>query len=130
PGDEYEQEADHIAEQVMRMREPKLQRACACGGGCPRCVTNDRVSAVGILQAKRTRPDDARVTAVPPVVNEVLRSEGQGLDGEMSRFFGPRFGQDFAGVRVHTDARAAESARALNARAYTVGRDVVFAQGQ
>jgi len=130
PGDEYEQEADHIAEQVMRMPEPKLQRACACGGGCPRCVTNDRGSAVGILQAKRTRPADARVTAVPPVVNEVLRSEGQGLDGETSRFFGPRFGQDFAGVRVHTGAKAAESARALNARAYTVGRDVVFAQGQ
>jgi hypothetical protein len=67
---------------------------------------------------------------VPPVVGEVLRSPGQALDAEASLFFGPRFGQDFTGVRVHADARAADSARALNARAYTVGRDVVFAPGQ
>jgi hypothetical protein len=42
----------------------------------------------------------------------------------------PRFGHDFSGVRVHTDAQAAESARAVNALAYTVGRDVVFGAGQ
>ena len=42
----------------------------------------------------------------------------------------PRFGHDFSQVRVHTDARAAESARAVNALAYTVGRDVVFGTGQ
>jgi len=42
----------------------------------------------------------------------------------------PRFGQDFSGIRVHTDARAAESARTVNALAYTVGRDVVFGMGQ
>jgi len=37
PGDEYEQEADRVSEQVMRMPEPQLQRACPCGGGCPKC---------------------------------------------------------------------------------------------
>jgi outer membrane lipoprotein SlyB len=42
----------------------------------------------------------------------------------------PRLGQDFSRVRVHTDERAAESARAVNAQAYTVGRDVVFGAGQ
>lgn len=78
----------------------------------------------------RDGPDDARGASVPPVVGEVLRSPGQPLDAEASRFFGPRFGHDFAGVRVHSDERAADSARALNARAYTVGRDVVFARGQ
>jgi hypothetical protein len=41
-----------------------------------------------------------------------------------------RFGHDFSQVRVHTDARASESAKAIGARAYTVGRDVVFAAGQ
>jgi len=41
-----------------------------------------------------------------------------------------RFGQDFSHVRVHTDARAADSARAVNARAYTVGRDIVFGRGE
>jgi hypothetical protein len=41
-----------------------------------------------------------------------------------------RFGHDFGRVRVHTDTRAAESARAVNALAYTVGRDVVFGAGR
>src|SRR6185436_20456330 len=41
----------------------------------------------------------------------------------------PRMGHDFSRVRVHTDARAAESASAVNAVAYTVGRDIVFAGG-
>src|SRR6478672_9140162 len=35
PGDIYEQEADRVSEQVMRMPDPRLQPACACGGGCP-----------------------------------------------------------------------------------------------
>ncbi len=130
PRDEYEQEADRISDQVMRMPEPQLQRACACGGGCPTCMPAHDHSGGAILQTKRIGANDARGMAVPPVVNEVLRSPGQALDPQASTFFGPRFGQDFAGVRVHADARAAASARALNARAYTVGRDVVFGQGQ
>ncbi len=40
------------------------------------------------------------------------------------------FEHDFSGVRVHTDAQAAESAQSLDALAYTVGRDVVFGAGQ
>lgn len=41
-----------------------------------------------------------------------------------------RFQTDFSRVRVHTDARASESARAVNALAYTVGRNLVFGSGQ
>jgi len=45
-------------------------------------------------------------------------------------YFEPRFGVDFSQVRLHSDAQAAESARALNAKAYTLGQDVVFGTGQ
>lgn len=69
-------------------------------------------------------------TGVPPVVHEVLRSPGQSLDMSVLSFMEPRFGHDFSQVRVHTDAKAAASARAVNAAAYTVGRDVVFGDGQ
>src|SRR5512134_563730 len=62
----------------------------------------------------------------PPIVHEALRSPGQPLDAATRAFMEPRFGHDFSGVRVHTDARAAESARAVQALAYTVGRDIVF----
>jgi hypothetical protein len=59
-------------------------------------------------------------------VHDVLRSPGQPLDTATRAFMEPHFGHDFGEVRVHADARAAESARAVNALAYTVGRDVVF----
>ncbi len=63
---------------------------------------------------------------VPSVVQEVLRSPGQVLDSATQAFMEPRFGHDFSQVRVHTDARAGESADAVGATAYTVGKDVVF----
>jgi outer membrane protein OmpA-like peptidoglycan-associated protein len=67
---------------------------------------------------------------IPPIVHEVLRSPGQPLDAATRTFMEPRFGHNFSGVRVHVDTKAAESARAVNALAYTVGRDVVFGEGQ
>jgi len=65
----------------------------------------------------------------PPIVHEVLGSAGRPLDGGTRAFMEQRFGHDFGRVRVHTDARAAESARAVAARAWTVGNDVAFGAG-
>jgi hypothetical protein len=67
---------------------------------------------------------------VPRVVHDVLRGGGRPLDRGTSAAMGARFGYDFSGVRLHTDARAAQSARAVQALAYTVGRDIVFGTGQ
>jgi hypothetical protein len=79
---------------------------------------------------QRTAATQTEPTTVPSIVHEVLRSSGQPLDTATRAFMEPRFGHDFSRVRVHTDSRAAESARAVNALAYTVGRDVVFRTGQ
>lgn len=62
----------------------------------------------------------------PPIVNDVLGSAGSPLDTDTRRYMEPRFAHDFSGVRVHTDTRAAESANAVNALAYTVGDSMVF----
>ncbi len=78
------------------------------------------------LTLQRYSADNAEPSTVPPIVHEVLRSPGQPLDPATRAFMEPRFGHDFSRVRVHTDAKAAESARVVNAKAYTVGRDVVF----
>ena len=66
----------------------------------------------------------------PPIVHDTLRSPGAMLDPATRAFFEARFHEDFSGVRMHTDSRAAESARAVNALAYTVGRDIAFAPGR
>jgi Domain of unknown function (DUF4157) len=66
----------------------------------------------------------------PPIVREVLASSGRPLDHRARAFAERGFGRDFTSVRIHTGERAAESAEALGAAAYTVGRDVVFGRGQ
>ena len=77
-----------------------------------------------------TRPQTRDESETPGIVSEVLHSSGEPLEAATRAFFESRFGNDFSRVRVHTDARAAESAQAVKARAYTVGHDVVFAAGQ
>lgn len=67
---------------------------------------------------------------LPGLVQDVAHSPGQPLDVETRAFFEPRFGHDFSRVRVHSDAKAAESARAMDALALTVGNDVMFASGE
>ncbi len=75
---------------------------------------------------QRQPTNEVKVDEVPPIVYEVLRSPGQPLDAETREFMEPRFEHDFSKVRVHTDEKAAESSSAVNAMAYTVGRDVIF----
>jgi hypothetical protein len=106
-----------------------LQRKCACGshamgGQCSECDKKRE----GTLQRRSAHPtlNTAVSDEAPPIVSDVLRASGRPLDAASRAFFEPRFGRDFSNVRVHTDAQAAESARAVNALAYTVGRDVVF----
>jgi outer membrane protein OmpA-like peptidoglycan-associated protein len=66
----------------------------------------------------------------PPIVHEVLGRPGRPLDARAAGSMAARLGHDFGRVRIHTDARAAESARAVAAKAYTVGLDVVFGAGR
>ncbi len=118
-----------IAPIPTSVRGGVLQRACACGqhasgGECEEC----RKKREDTLQ--RAPVDSAPASEAPPIVHEVLRSPGQPLDAATRAFMKPRFGHDFSQVQVHTDARAAESARAINAQAYTLGRNVVFGKGQ
>ncbi|HEX2964297.1 MAG TPA: DUF4157 domain-containing protein [Syntrophorhabdaceae bacterium] len=122
PGDIYEQEADRMAERVMRMPDPILQRRCA------NCDEDQKK----FLQAKESQ---GRLTInksqeVPSIVHEVLRSPGQPLDSTTRAYMEPRFGHDFSKVKVHTDTKAARSAQDVNALAYTVGLNVVFGSGQ
>jgi len=107
-----------------------LQRKCEpCGqhtiadGECSKCQKKR-------LPLQRRATNQSELEEVPPIVHEVLNSLGQPLDLKTRNFMESRFGRDFSHVRVHTDAKAAESARAVNARAYTVGQDIVFGVDQ
>ena len=128
PGNAYEQEADRVAEQVMRL--PASQPACSCGGGCAQCQAGPTGKASGQLQPQRIGFSGLELAPVPNSVNEALNSSGQPLDPDTRSFMESRFGHDFGSVRIHHDEPAAKSAQAIHALAYTVGRDVVFGPGQ
>ncbi len=130
PEDVYEQEADRVTDQVMRMPEPQLQRSCPCGGGCPKCQAGKLDQETERLQRNRVQSSGTGGTAVPPIVHDVLSSPGRPLDPAMRGFMEPRFGHDFGQVRVHVDSEAAGSAEVLNARAFTNGRHIVFGRSE
>ena len=132
PGDAHEQEADRVADQVMRMREgdaPIVQRmpltpVSNVMRACAECEKEK-------MQRKETGGGDASGKAAPSIVSDVLSSgSGQPMESGTRQFMESRFGQDFSQVRIHTDSRAAESASAIQARAYTSGQDVVFGAGE
>lgn len=75
---------------------------------------------------RRARTSDAPSTDAPPIVHEVLGAPGARLDTRTLDVMQRRLGADLREVRVHTDDRAAASARAVNALAYTVGNEIVF----
>ena len=120
PGDRFEQEADRVTDQVMRMPEPGLQRQAD--------EEEDLLQAKPLVQRRVTGGSGGQTA--PPIVHDVLRSPGQPLEPSTRRFMESRFGHDFSRVRVHADGKAAASAQAVNARAYTVGQDVVFGQDE
>lgn len=128
PGDSDEQEADRVAERVVSSASAGIiQRKCApCAEGttCPKCEEEEKV------QTKEKPGHTPHIDSKAASQITSLRGGGQPLPPSARAFFEPRFGQDFSQVRVHTDGRAAESARAIQARAFTAGQDVVFGAGE
>jgi len=138
--DPFEQEADRVAEQVMRMPaeadaanlnasgNQSVQRKCSCGKtpgqGCG-CDKRKKQLSLKRYNASSHSPAEA-----PQSVDEVLNSSGQPLDSATRAFMEPRFGYDFAGVRVHTNSTAARSASDVNALAFTIGSHIAFGSGQ
>ena len=135
-GDPLEREADRVADTVMRMptsvsadsASGEIQRkpGCACGGVCPQCAGSTETPQV--LRKAAGAPSGS--LAAPPVVNEVVRSSGSPLDTPTRSFMEQRLGQDFSHVRVHTDSKAADAAQSIQARAFTLGNNVVFNRGE
>ena len=145
PGDVYEQEADRVADTVMRMPEPGVQRQVDEEEEEETLQSKPLANQIApLVQVQRQEePEEeeemlqakSREDATSEVPND-LESQinairgGQPLAESERAYFEPRFGADFSRVRVHTGAQAAESSRAVNAKAYTLGQDVVFGIGQ
>jgi hypothetical protein len=107
PGDAYEREADSVSERVMGMPQPQSRE-------------QTRLEAVGVGGS----------SAAPHAARGVLASPGRPLDAQTRAFMEPRFGHDLGTVRIHTGEQGAAAAQRVGARAFTVGRDIVFGAGE
>jgi hypothetical protein len=130
PDDAYEREADSVADRIMRMPEEDVTVTPAASSIQRKCEACEHEDEEKLLQPKRETAHSATSGAAPAGVHDVLRSSGRPLAGGTRAFFENRFGRDFSSVRVHTDAAAGRSARDIHAAAYTVGHNIVFAQGR
>jgi hypothetical protein len=124
PGDAYEREADHVADQVMRATGPERKQTCSCGGTCPDCQKKS------VSQVSHKTGGAGAASPDMTLVDHQLRSAGQSLDTPTRHFMESRFGHDFGRVRVHADRGAAESASSISARAYTSGEHIVFGHSE
>lgn len=135
PGDAFEQEADRMAERVMRMPAPAGSHGRHHAREEGRGAGRRGAPAPTSCPALRRCAADARgtVPAVSPGLEASIydgRGGGAPLSGATRAFFEPRFGRDFSRVRVHADAGAARSAREVEARAFTLGSDIFFNAGR
>lgn len=127
--DPLEQEADRVADQVMRMPNPNVSFASGAPQLRRKCAACEREEGE-IARPKAAAAAKAGAGEAPGIIHEVLNSPGQPLDAESRAFFEPRFGRDFAHVRIHADDQAARSAESVNALAYAAGPHIVFGRGQ
>ena len=114
--DPFEQEAHRMAEFAVSER-----------GARP--AIRSRIHSSSI-QRERASNANSSLIGAPPIVDAVLQSSGRPLDPATRGFMEARLGHNFSRVQIHADTRAAASARAVNARAYTVGQNIVFASGE
>jgi peptidoglycan hydrolase-like protein with peptidoglycan-binding domain len=117
--------SDCIYAKPLQVSNPKVNPAAFVGAGYSESRlegSNDR----GRLLQRSPSPSTEAPRAIPGIVHEVLSTSGQPLDTSTRASLEQRFEHNFSQVRVHTDPRANESAQAVNALAYTVGRHIVF----
>ena len=124
-------EHDHEGDGGFRPRGDRVEhddhdlvgRAAAAG-------RPDVLGVAGMLDLQRAVGNAGASTVVEEAgespVHGVVGSGGTPLDAGVREDMESRFGQDFGDVRVHTDGAAHESAKSVNAQAYTVGSDIVF----
>lgn len=111
PGDTYEREADRVAGQVMKI------------------PAHPSISSTPLRIQRYGGESGGRTDTVPASVPQALAAPGTAMAPALRRDMESRFGHDFSRVRLHSGALAGQSARDLNARAYTLGNDIVFGAG-
>lgn len=131
PEDEYEQEADRVASQVVEQVDAPTS-AQATQGQSVQLQANpegEDLQAESILQRREAIGGGEASTDLASAINRA-RGGGQPLDAGLQQRMGQAMGANFSGVRVHTDAQSDQLNQSIQAKAFTTGQDVFFRQGE
>ena len=130
PNDPLEDEADAVADQVMRMPQNSfIQRKCA------HCEEEEKAQRKPLI-AGITTSIQAKTENTSTVSNRVsnaiesTRGGGNKMDNETNSFMSNRFGSDFSDINIHTDNESIQLSNDLSAKAFTIGNDIYFNEGQ
>jgi hypothetical protein len=133
PHDPAEREADRIADLLTAPEEPAMPVCTACAAGGAPCAACGGGDGGGVLRRQLAAGGDGGSggeMVAPPSVHRVLSEPGEPLPAGSRGKFERRLGVDLGGVRVHSNGpHATASSNAVDALAYTVGSDIVFAHG-
>jgi hypothetical protein len=128
PGDQYEQEADAMADKVMRMSDNEVAKSSYKNSEvtvqrkCAECEKEDEEKKI-----QRKENSSSTRSFVPTIVHDVLNSSsGKSMDNSTRSFMESRFNHDFSNVKIHDNNLAAESAGSINSLAYTFENHIVF----
>jgi hypothetical protein len=137
PDDPQEEEADKVADRVMRKPASGAGAgSCTCASGgqtCEECQKKEPDQAGAPPTVRRIAESSASTSdasAAPSIVAQTLGGAGRPLEASTRADMEGRFGRDFGDVRIHVDHSAAKSAAAIDALAYTAGNQIVFGQGR
>jgi outer membrane protein OmpA-like peptidoglycan-associated protein len=135
PGDSLEQQADRVADAVMRMEDGKSLTAVDSGAGTHSVQPSpeldiEKANEEIDIYAKADRSPGAASPSPSSVVLSDLDGYGQPLPKHVRSFMESRMGYDFSAVRVHADPRASDMAASVRARAFAHRNHVVFRAGE
>lgn len=141
PDDEFEREADRLAEQVMNIPTSKLQRSTDTDADLPNTRSIDKPIYSPVQRRKKSldeKPVQKKASASEktPIGQgfeakiRSLRRGGRPLSRSERAFFEPRFGYNFDKVQVHTGEEAVALSHSIGARAFTIGSDIFFGKGE
>ncbi|MCC4769558.1 DUF4157 domain-containing protein [Methanosarcina sp. DH2] len=141
PDDIYEREADRVAKQVMRMPELQVSKGIRISSHirnksvqrrCPECTKNnpEKEEEEGTLRKKEVSGPIPKI--IPELESRIsnMREGGHPLPESVRAFYEPLFGQDFSQVRIHTDSKAVQMNRDLQAQAFAYNQDIYYGDGK
>jgi hypothetical protein len=135
PADIYEQEADRVAQQVMRKISEPVSQQSIQQEELPTSTQQENLQMKSLADSITPlvqRKGGGGISATSDLENSIQQSQGHGhsLSDDIRQPMEQAFGTDFSNVRIHTDGRSDQLNQSIQARAFTTGQNIFFRQGE